>query len=49
MLDLQTEYARYDENEMILSDHGMEPDRSRDDIAAEYAAALAELVAAQKP
>ena len=49
MLDLQTEYARYDENEMILSDLGMEPDRSREDIAADYATALAEFVAAQTP
>lgn len=40
MLDLQAEYARHDEASAALAEHGMTPDRSKDDIATEYADAL---------
>lgn len=45
MLDLQAEYARYDEAEARLEELGMTPDRSRESIVDEYCDALDEFIA----
>lgn len=44
MLDLQAEYARYDEVEAQLAEVGMTPDRSRETIVDEYCDALDEFI-----
>lgn len=44
MLDLQAEYARYDETEVRLAELGRAPERSRETIVGEYCDALDEFI-----
>lgn len=44
LLDVQAAYMRYDDDEATLADFGMKPERSRDELAQDYAETLQRLV-----
>lgn len=45
LLELQTEFINYEDNESTLANYGMKPERSREDIAHEYEQCLRKLLA----